>query len=105
MITDIHAALDALHTAHRNKTPAREERAADQRVIEAMREREGALSGRIRRPMGRKRPKFLPARSLRHSMPKSRSFRTVCSTSAQSGLAWNAIKRLEFLEDKAYQID
>jgi hypothetical protein len=37
MITDIHAALDALHTAHRNKTPAREERAADQRVIEAKR--------------------------------------------------------------------
>ena len=37
MITDIHAALDALHTAHRNKTPAREERAAEQRVIEAKR--------------------------------------------------------------------
>src|SRR5580704_8562842 len=47
--------------------------------------REGALSGRIRRPMGRKRPKFLPARSLRHSMPKSWSFRTVCITSAWPG--------------------
>jgi hypothetical protein len=35
------------------------------------------LSGRIRRPIGRKRLKFLPARSSRHSMPKSWSFRTV----------------------------
>jgi hypothetical protein len=35
-------------------------------------------SGRIRRPMGRKRLKFLPARSLRHLMLKSWSFRTVC---------------------------
>ena len=32
-------------------------------------------SGRIRRPMGRKRLKFLPARSLRHLMLKSWSFR------------------------------
>ena len=42
-----------------------------------------ALSGRIRRPMGRKRLKFLPARSLRHSMLKSWSFRTVCEKPAR----------------------
>ena len=41
-----------------------------------------ALSGRFRRPMGRKRLKFLPARSLRYSRPKSWSFRTVCKTFA-----------------------
>jgi hypothetical protein len=37
MITDIHAARDVLHAAHRNKAPAREQRTADQRVIEAKR--------------------------------------------------------------------
>ena len=42
-----------------------------------------ALSGRFRRPMGRKRLKFIPARSLRYSMPKSWSFRTVCVNSAR----------------------
>jgi hypothetical protein len=39
-------------------------------------------SGRIRRPMARKRLKFLPARSWRHLMLKSWSFRTVCMFSA-----------------------
>ena len=72
------AKLNILGLAGDDRPPSRPEAV---RLIRA-REASAPLSGRIRRPMGRKRPKFLPARSLRHSMPKSWSFRTVCKTLA-----------------------
>jgi hypothetical protein len=39
------------------------------RAVRLLRAGEGALSGCIRRPMGRKRPKFLRGRSIRHQGP------------------------------------